>query len=79
MAGCVMCDSDVSKCDVCSDNKKYDTDTRQCLTDGIIEPEWSNPQTINLTLLELESGLKCISGQGENSANKKNLVFPTRV
>ena len=42
------------------------------------EPEWSDPQTINLPLLDLESGLKCVSGQGEHSVNPKNLVFPTR-
>ena len=41
-----------------------------------VENQWSNPQTINLPLLELESGLKCVSGQGEHSVNqKKSHVF----
>ena len=43
------------------------------------EPEWFNPQTIILPLFEPENGLKCVSGQGGNSVNQKNLMFPTRV
>ena len=30
------------------------------------EPEWSNPQTIDLHPLESESSVKCVSQQGEN-------------
>ena len=29
--------------------------------------------------LELETGLKCVSGQGEYSVNQKHLMFPTGV
>ena len=39
------------------------------------KPEWSNPKTPSI-YLELESGLKCVSGQGEHSVFIKISCFP---
>ena len=36
--------------------------------------EWSNPQTIDLTPLELESILKCVSGRDEKSVNQNIII-----
>lgn len=31
MTDCVSCDSDVSKCEMCSGQKEFDTASRQCV------------------------------------------------